>query len=40
MIKLKRRWTGHVTHIEGEEDCIYNFDEKVRRKGTTRKIEA
>jgi hypothetical protein len=36
MIKSRRmRWAGHVASIE--EECIYGFDEKTRRKETARK---
>jgi hypothetical protein len=30
------RWTGHNIHGV-EEECMYNFGGKARRKGTTRK---
>jgi hypothetical protein len=35
MVKTMRRWTENVAHMG--EDCIQGFDEKARRKGTTRK---
>jgi hypothetical protein len=38
MIKSRMmRWAGYVAHIGGEEEGIWEFGGKARRKGTTKK---
>jgi hypothetical protein len=32
------RWTGHLARMGGEEECIYDFGVKARRKETAMKI--
>jgi hypothetical protein len=39
MMKPRRRWTGHVARMGGEEECIYDIGREARRKETTRKTK-
>jgi hypothetical protein len=36
--RSRMRWAGHVARM-GEEECIYDFGGKSRRKETTRKTK-
>jgi hypothetical protein len=40
MIKSRRmRWAKHAEEMGGEEECIWDFCGKAKRKDTTRKTK-